>query len=742
MLLPSGVLAQPNLPKEEADSLWGVWKNENLPDTARIEAIAKYAWDGYVFTKPDSAFYYAQLQYELAKDKGLKSHMAWALNTQGVSFAIRGDYSKAIGYYTKSLKIKEEIGNQKAISSSLSNIGMIYKNQGNYAKAIDYYTRSLKIDEEVGNQHGIASTFNNIGMIYKFQGDYATAIDYYQRSLNIEEELGKKQGVANCLNNLGNIYADQSNSAFNAGNISLAEEKGARAIEYYSKSLKIREEAGDKKGISHSLHNLGSIYDDQHDYDQAIEYYTKSLAIREEIGDKRGMSNTLNNMGNIYGHQGNYTRALDYGNRALIMAQDVGAAIEIKSAAKSLWKINKKLGRHQKALDMYELYVTTRDSIQSEENQKEVIRQEYKYQYEKQAALDSVTHAKERNLAEATIARQIAESEKKDIEIKARRNQQYALFGGLGLLFIFGLFMYNRFRVTRKQKSMIERQKGEVEKQKVIIEMAHQEITDSIHYAKRIQSAILPPQKVVNQHLPASFILYKPKDVVAGDFYWLEPVSLARAGEQGVLFAAADCTGHGVPGAMVSVVCNNALNRSVREYGLTDPGKILDKTREIVTSEFEKSEEEVKDGMDIALCALYKTSETWILEYSGANNPLWIVSRRKIPSTNSVDLSPFFLNEVKADKQPIGRFDNPKPYTTHTFELEEGDTVYVFSDGFADQFGGEKGKKFKAANMKRLVLSIQNNSMEEQCRLMDEAFEDWKRDLEQLDDVCVIGVRI
>ena len=192
-----------------------------------------------------------------------------------------------------------------------------------------------------------------------------------------------------------------------------------------------------------------------------------------------------------------------------------------------------------------------------------------------------------------------------------------------------------------------------------------------------------------------------------------------------VLYAAADCTGHGVPGAMVSVICNNGLNRSVREYGLTDPGKILDKTREIVIQEFEKSEEEVKDGMDIALCSI----EGDKLEYAGAYNPLWIIRNGEVI-------------ETKANKQPIGQFDNPTPYTTHSIDLVPGDSIYIFSDGYVDQFGGEKGKKFKSKAFRTLLLSIQDEPMEDQKTIIDEAFEDWRGTLEQIDDVCVIGVRV
>lgn len=200
---------------------------------------------------------------------------------------------------------------------------------------------------------------------------------------------------------------------------------------------------------------------------------------------------------------------------------------------------------------------------------------------------------------------------------------------------------------------------------------------------------------------------------------------------------------------MVSVVCNNGLNRSVREYGLTDPGEILNKTREIVVQEFEKSEEEVKDGMDIALCSLsVDSNQSSVIQYAGAHNPLWIIrpntsgSYDELKKYLSLTTDNCVLYEIKANKQPIGQFDNPEPYTTHTIELQEGDSIYIFSDGYADQFGGEKGKKLKTANFKKLLLSIQNESMEKQKQLIDEAFEKWKGNLEQLDDVCVIGVKI
>ncbi|MFN3916577.1 MAG: two-component regulator propeller domain-containing protein [Flavobacteriales bacterium] len=294
-------------------------------------------------------------------------------------------------------------------------------------------------------------------------------------------------------------------------------------------------------------------------------------------------------------------------------------------------------------------------------------------------------------------------------------------------------------KTVRKRTAEVVAEKKEVERQKHLLEEKNQEITDSINYAKRIQEAILPSRYSLAENLNNGFVLFKPKDIVSGDFYWLEKVGDVT------FFAAADCTGHGVPGAMVSVVCSNALSKALLEENIAEPGKLLDRARELVVERFAKSNEDVKDGMDISLCALQGNTLSW----AGANNPLWIIAdeNRTDPSgfKNLTGLSAAngkTLYEIKSNKQPIGKVDNPQPFTTHTIELKQGDTLYIFTDGYQDQFGGDKGKKFKASKLKELLLSIQHKTMEEQKGFLDQAFEDWRGNLEQIDDVCIIGVRI
>lgn len=298
------------------------------------------------------------------------------------------------------------------------------------------------------------------------------------------------------------------------------------------------------------------------------------------------------------------------------------------------------------------------------------------------------------------------------------------------ILILFGLVVivyYTQWRTKKLQedKKLLEdevsRRTEEILHQKELVEEKNREITDSITYAKRIQQAILPPDKLFSEHMGESFVMYKPKDIVAGDFYWLEIVNDL------VIFAAADCTGHGVPGAMVSVVCHNALNRAVREFKLTNPAEILDKTLELVVSQFNKSNEEVRDGMDIALCVIDKKNNK--AHFAGANNSLYIISDG-------------VLNEVLADKQPIGKFVDPKPFTCKEVDVKKGDNLIVFTDGFADQFGGTKGKKFKYKPFKELLIEIQHLSANQQHDTLLKAFEDWKGNLEQVDDVCIIGIKV
>lgn len=330
-------------------------------------------------------------------------------------------------------------------------------------------------------------------------------------------------------------------------------------------------------------------------------------------------------------------------------------------------------------------------------------------------------------------------------------HSQNVILIGFVLVLIFTVYILKAYRDKNKANDQLKEQKTEIQEKNGMLRNANEEILmakheleeknhevlDSINYAKRIQTAILPPPSYWNEQLPKSFVYYRPKDIVAGDFYWMDTIGTE------VLFAAADCTGHGVPGAMVSVVCHNALNRVVREFGMHQPAEILDKVTDLVIETFERSDHEVKDGMDLALCGLDLSKME--LEYAGAHNPLWIIRDGNAEHEGlqlNLELDGRSLYEIKADKQPVGKFAYRKKFTYHKITVQKGDVIYLSSDGFPDQFGGIKGKKLKSKAFKNLLMDLSQKKIGEQAKILDEAFVEWMGEFEQLDDVCVIGVEI
>ena len=695
---------------------WKIWSNPDNVDSIRFKAIDDIIWEGFIYENPDSAIYYSKLQLDFSVRIKNQKYQAITLNTLASCYYIKDNFNKAIYYYQQSLKKYTAIHDIKGQSTIYNNLGNISKERGDFVSAIDYYTLSLKIDEKLKNESDIASCLNNIGILYANQDQFDIAIRYYKRSIVIRKRIKDHEGMASPLNNMGNVY-EYKKEFF-------------KAIEYYQESLEIEKNSNNTVGIATSLFNIAGAYKQLSDItknkNRSTEYYTKSkelsykvLEMSNDLGQNTIIAFTLTNLASIYQAEGLTNEAIEAGNRALNIAKVTGAVRSIRDAAELLYHSYKKNNDEQNSLKMFELFVQMKDSIHSSENQDEIIRQEYKYKYDKQVEADSLIQAKEK---EITL-----------VQLKQEKTKKIALISGLILMLIFLVFMYNRYKVTLKQKEIISKKEQETNRQKGLLETKNKEITDSINYAKRIQAAILPAPKIVKEYLKDSFVLYIPRDIVAGDFYWMEQI------ENGLIFAAADCTGHGVPGAMVSVLCNNALNRSVREYKLQDPGEILNKTREIIIHEFDKSEDNVNDGMDVSLCTLlFNDTDTehlhpYQLKWAGANNPLWIIRDNE-------------LIEFKPDKQPIGKYYENKPFTSHTIDIQKGDCIYTFTDGYKDQFGGlnngDSGKKLKANRMKELLIHLSNLPMEQQKQKLEDFFYEWKGDLEQVDDVCIIGVRI
>jgi len=600
----------------------------------------------------------------------------------------------------------------KIKANALNNIGYVFDNRGRISKALEYYLKGLKIREAIDDKSGIAESLNNVGALYKIQGNNEKALGYYSRCLDLWKKTGNDNGVALVLSNIGKIYSDKSN--------------WNKAIEYHTQSLKIYETTGDKKGIADLYNKIGLIYSNLKRLDKALEYYNKSLKIRKEIGDKEGVAISLYFIAKAEFDENRISNAEKTAMKSFNLSKELGFPARIKGAADLLYKINIKQNDWESAFKMYMLYIQMRDSISNEEIRKEALKGQLQYEYEKK---------------ESEVK---AEQDRKAVLVAAERKRQLLFLWlvaavALAVAIIAGV-IYRSLRVTRKQKQVIETQKTEVEKQKHLIEGKQKEILDSIRYAKYLQDAILPPQTLVTRYLSDFFILYKPKDIVAGDFYWIEVLG----DSQPIIFiAAADCTGHGVPGAMVSVVCSNALNRAVKEFGITEPSKILDKVRELVIETFEKSESKIKDGMDISLIAL--NMKTYELQFSGANNPLYVIKKFEndgISLESQVDKISDQLIEIKGDRMPVAIFVKMNDFTNHKIQLQKGDCIYLKSDGYEDQFGGLENKKFMTKHLKKLLLDNSQKPMTVQKENIETALSDWIGQAEQIDDIMVIGIKI
>jgi len=579
------------------DSLLTVVQNGE-EDTNKVYNLLILS-DLYYNENFDTAYFYVQKANELAQKLKYPKFISLAYGELAWYVFEKGDFKNAQKYYLKAFKMDYEAGDKIGSSRHLANLGIMFKKQGLYSKSLDCYFFTLKIAEEFNHKRFLSTINGNIGNIYSALEDHDNALIYHTKALEIDLKQDHKKGVARHYGNIGVVYRNKL--------------KYDKALEYFFKALELDKSLGYNNGVSLHLSNIGNVYGDLKEYDKAIEFYFKALAIDEKSNYEYGIAFNLSSISGVYLHTNQLDKLEEMNDKAFEIANRINSTYLLKTIHDVYASFYEKKRMFPEAFEHYKQFITLRDSLQSEENVKASMQKELQYKFEKKESLTKV------------------EREKKEAITTEKLRQQkiiiYSVIGGLILLIITIVFIFKSFLDKKKSNIQLQTKNDEIVHQKELVDEKNKEITDSIQYAKRIQNAILPPAKLVKEYLQESFILYKPKDIVAGDFYRMEHK------EGRVLFAAADCTGHGVPGAMVSVVCNNGLNRSVREYGLTDPGEILNKTREIVIAEFEKSEDEVKDGMDIALCSL----EGSTLKYAGANNPLWIIRNNEIIETKATN---------------------------------------------------------------------------------------------------------
>lgn len=706
------------------------WQNTDQPDTVRLEALKSHIWNNVMLVDPESAKKLNKELLSFTQEINSQKFIAKAYNTEGAIFQLEGSLDSAYYYYTQSLNIMEQEGNVKGIASAKNNLGNILQNMGLFEEANAYYFESLTLLEQINDEKAMSKALSNISIIFSELEVRDLAISYAEKSLEIQGKLNLDEEKISTLINLATEYS------------ALNQPKKAKSLldEAYAIAKKIDQ----PYLIAQVESSLGEYNREQRDHKAALKFHLSAIEYFEKSGLTAYQMREKLNISQVYFLQKNYEYAELYALEALDFAFKENDLIFQKRAMDELYLIYISTKNYEKALNMISISENLDDSLHNQEIQAAVLQQNYSHAYEKQALLDSISYENQTRLKNEQIKTQNA-------QLESEKYQRYTLFGGLILLGVIAvLFIRSNFRKKRdnliintqkkeveKQRDLAEQQKRELDKQHEQLVEIHTEIRDSINYAKRLQEAILPPLNEVKQHFKNSFILFNPKDSVSGDFYWFEKLS-----EDHALIAAADCTGHGVPGSMVSVVCSTSLNRSVNEFGLKKPAEILDKTRELVVETFAKSGESVRDGMDIALCSVQSNK----LIFCGANNPLWLVRKKTLLSSQELNQKSTVtddingLIEIAANRQPVGATENTVPFQAYEVNLQKGDTIYLFSDGFADQFGGQAGKKFKKKPFKKLLLQINDKKMAEQELLLLDSFKKWRGKLEQIDDVCVIGI--
>lgn len=603
----------------------------------------------------------------------------------------------------KAREISEKIGYPFGQEESYGWLGILYQQIGNLPKAVENLHKSLKVNEYTKDTVSLSQTLSALGTAYSnMPNSFEKSYLYFTQSLALRIQLNDQIGEATVLNNIGGIYSRTNNYD--------------SALYYYEKSLSLFQSIGFKKGIANGLNNIGAICRQKGDEEQAMANYQESNTIYTEINDRMGIINARNNIASVYLIWGKYAEARPYAELAHDLALSTGHVESIYKTASTLRKVYEKLNLINKAYDLFKIEVRFEDSLKNIRNEKSLVEKFYQFEYEKKAVEDSIENVKNQEISAAKIEQQKA-------ELQAKKNQQYALYLGLFIVVVFAGIMFNRFKITQRQKLIIEQKEKETSLQKNIIEEKHKEITDSINYAERIQRSFLATTELLNENLKEYFVLFKPKDVVSGDFYWGSKINNGQ-----FALCCADSTGHGVPGAIMSILNISSLEKAAEKE--IAPNKILNKTREIIINRLKNdgSLDGGQDGMDCALMLI--NPEHTKISFALAQNTLLIIRNKTIL-------------EFKGDKMPVGKHDKQnQSFTLQEEHLEKGDMIYMFTDGFADQFGGEKGKKFKYSTLKELLLSLAEKTMEEQKSMLNNTFENWSGGFEQVDDVCVLGVRI
>ena len=586
---------------------------------------------------------------------------------------------------------------EKGKADSLLNIGFSKMHGSDHEGAYLNLFEALELFTKLNDLGGIATAQYNIAVTHIRSGNFDSAIDMLHKSLSYRESIADKIGMASCYFQLTYIHQhfNDLDSSYETG----------------LKALNIRKELGDQLGEAAALMVLGEVYMRRNELDKAKETLAESLRLRKTSPEKMGYFASLLRWGELHALLKEYSLAQEFCLEGLKIAKEENVNMGVIRFLQMLGKIaldqNNISGakeRYLEALDYAEKF-SFRSML-----------------YEVHESLAGIFE-KENDFQKAYYHFTLYNKIKEEV-ITLQSNGR-----------LKSVQLISKIEFAQREAEIEKARHAELHKAYFIIEEKNKEITDSINYAKRIQSGILPSENEVANNLGDCFVLYKPKDIVSGDFYWCENIT-SNSGKKLTVVAAVDCTGHGVPGAFMSMLGNTLLNQTIKNADVNSPADVLNFLNHELPKNLKSSGEEatIRDGMDMSLCTI--DFDTQKLFFAGANNPLWII--RKGGNENAE------LIEIKADKQPISAGNDMEkyPFTNKELSLLKGDTIYLFTDGYADQFGGPKGKKFKYNQLKELLLSIDNECMQDRKKTLNKTFEDWRGECEQVDDVLLIGIRI
>ncbi len=670
-------------------------------DTAKIHAIIKKATDYYYRGEMDKALSFANTAESYSKKANYQSGISQSLNIKSRVFYRTGEYDSSIAISEQSLVIARALNDSSLQSTIFLNLGSAYSYKAYNNQAIEYYFKGLAIEEHLKVQANLKWYFNNIGIMFSNQKNYPKALEYTIMAKDVSEKTHERRNLDMIYNNIGWIYLllDKHDSASYALN----------------KSLQMAEDGNHRYTLALCLDNLSQLYIKLKQYDKAFAYSRRSYEIGEKEGYKEQSIASLIAMGNIQLMEGKYSGAEKDLLKGLSLAQQIKSKLLTRDVSLLLASLHRKQSNFKKAYEYYKVYSEAKDSLLNEENSRLLTEMNIKYTTEKKE--------KEIELLKKNEDIQNLELSKKKNELDKQRTVSIAVFIGFLLLMIVAILMFSRYRLKKKANDQLQNAFNLIEEKNVLIEKSNTMITDSITYAKRIQDAILPAAEDLTKLFSDNFfIFYKPSQIVSGDFYW------CSTQQNKIIFVVADCTGHGVPGAFMSMIGNTLLNEIVNERKVTDTKKIAELLDEKIIHALHQHEGSQKyDGMDISICSIDKENKE--ISFTGAHHAMYLYDVK--------------LQKIKGDTYSIGgaQHQQLKTFTSQKMIYKKGLRFYFLTDGYCDQSGGEANKRFSSKRFENLLDEINGLSLAEQKTKLEEAFENWKGNTKQRDDILVVGIK-